>query len=194
MILCISTSCSLASVAYLDQDGSVLASDALEAPRKASEGVLQMLEKLEQRLGLRPAEAHGFVADIGPGSFTGVKVAVTLAKAFGFAFEKQVAGISSFDLISTDATVVIPNVSGRFFVREQGQEGRLQEGLPTGSFVGYGKAIEHQSFPEAKNASLKMKELKWDVPEALVALYIAEPMISVPKQAYGSLVQPGGQG
>lgn len=190
MILVISTSGPLASVAYYDAGGQLLGSASIEANRQASGAILKLLDEIERTSGLSASDARGFVADIGPGSFTGVKVGVTIVKSFGLGFDKQVAGISSFDLIATDRVVAIANVSGRFFVRHPGDEGYLQEGLPECDFVGYGKGLEKAHYPVAANAGVTVANLVWMRPEALVPLYIAEPSISTPKQAYGSLI-PG---
>lgn len=197
MILILSTSSPVASAAFFDADGRELASASMEANRQASAAILKMLQDLEQSHGLLAKDAEGFVADVGPGSFTGVKVGVTMAKTFGYAFGRKAAGISSFDLISPDRTVVVPNVAGRFFVRRPGEDGRLEQRLPDGEVIGYGPSVEPALYPSASNAGPLISGLEWLAPEALVPLYIAEPNISIPKRAYGSLVgeaKAGGQG
>ncbi|MBX3119288.1 MAG: tRNA (adenosine(37)-N6)-threonylcarbamoyltransferase complex dimerization subunit type 1 TsaB [Fimbriimonadaceae bacterium] len=194
MILSISTSSPYVSVAYLDKGGQVLAAVGAEAKRQASAAILRLLEEVEREFGLSAKTADAFIADIGPGSFTGVKVGVTMAKTFGYAFGKKVGGVSSFDLVSASQTVVIPNVAGKFFVREPGKAGALQQGLPKGSFVGYGVGVLEPWHPDAAHAGEVLKSVEWVAPEQLVALYIAEPSISAPKRAYGSLVAEGQSG
>lgn len=189
MILAVSTSCTIASAAYIDEEGKAIVCFSADAPRRASEVVLSWLDEVEKAGGPKASDAKGFVADVGPGSFTGVKVATTIVKTFGYAFGKPVAGVSSFDLISLTETVVVPNVAGRHFVRRQGEEPIMIEGLPEGSFVGYGKAIDTPIYPEAVRSASVVDTLVWIEPERLVPLYIAEPSISIPKKAYGSLVQ-----
>ncbi|MBS1717960.1 MAG: tRNA (adenosine(37)-N6)-threonylcarbamoyltransferase complex dimerization subunit type 1 TsaB [Armatimonadetes bacterium] len=173
MILVVSTSSPLVSVALLNEEG-VLAHREKIAPRQASPAVFEMLRELK----FDPATADFFVADVGPGSFTGVRVGVTIAKTLAFAVGKQACGISAFKLI-TGERIAIPVRKNEYLL----STGETVSSLPPG-ISGYGEGFADQSYPLARNASLK--DLKPLAPELLVPDYRLEPSISFPKQPYHS--------
>lgn len=184
MIVAFSSSSPVASVALIGRDGTLLASGSRQAPVGASGACIKILAELIAKTGLSLQDAEAFVADLGPGSFTGVKVGVTLAKAFAFAQSCPVGGASSFDLIAADRTVVFPSKRGEFFVRRPGAEPVRTEELPQGDFAGFGPGIEPAVFPLAERFAPLIASLKLTTPEALVPLYLIEPSISQPKKPY----------
>lgn len=189
MIAAFSTSSPQASVALIDPDGEVIAADQEWAPTGASGACLRLLAKLlgETKLDLKKIQV--FAADLGPGSFTGVKVGVTLAKTLAFANSTQAAGASSFDLIAFESIVVLPSKRGEWFVRRAGQAALRSADLPSDEFIGYGPGIEPVVYPHAMRFAALVSRLKPDVPERLVPEYLIEPSISVPKQPYRTLNQ-----
>lgn len=156
----------------------------------ASGACIQMLEKLLEDSEVSKSEISFFVADVGPGSFTGVKVAVTLAKTLAFALAAKAGAVSSFDLVSASETVVIPSRKGEWFVRVPGFAAERVNELPSGPYVGFGPGFAEDRFPDAERASQLLSEIQPIVPEALLPNYIAEPSISTPKQPYREL-RPG---
>ncbi len=182
MIVAFSTSSPVASVALLSSEGAVLAHAAREARTQASQACLEMLEELLRDRSL--AEATLFLSDLGPGSFTGVKVGLTLAKSFAFALGVSVAGASSFDLIAPDRVVVFPSKRGEFFVRQPGEPPTRTEALPPIPVVGFGPGIEPAVFPDAARFAPLLPNLQPVPPEALLPNYVLEPSISTPKVPY----------
>jgi tRNA threonylcarbamoyl adenosine modification protein YeaZ len=188
LIAVFSTSSPTASVALFDPNFQLMDSDSREAPMAASGACLSMLQRLLDRTNKNISDIEVFVADIGPGSFTGVKVAVTLAKTLAFATGKKTAGLSSFDLIAPDRPVIVPSRKGEWFLRVPGEDVRRVETLPQTEFLGYGPGISEQVFPEAGRASALLSSIEVVAPELLLPNYIAEPSISTPKRPY---VGPG---
>ncbi len=127
------------------------------------------------------AQVTHFVADTGPGSFIGARVAVTLAKTLAYAQGTKCAGVNAFDLIAPDKTVVIPNRRGEWFLRVPGQSVERVNAIP-GDAAGYGADITEQAFPHAsRSAGLSLQSVD---PELLMPTYLVEPNISTPKSPY----------
>lgn len=181
MIVAFSTSSPQASVALISPGGDVLGSAAEDAPMRASGACFRLLQQLLEEHKTNLSYTTYFVADLGPGSFTGVKVGVTIAKTLAFAQGVQAAGLDSFDLISATQTVVMPSKRGEFFVRRPGQIPIRVTDLPEEDFVGFGPGIEPQAFPHAKAFAALLDRLKPVAPEWLVPNYLIEPSISQPK-------------
>lgn len=179
MIAVFSTSSPIASVALFEGE-RLLAADHREAQGKAGAACLWMLEMLLSAQGGTLRELTGFVADVGPGGFSGTRVGVTLAKTLGFAKGVKVAGVDAFDLITSAAAVAVPVRRGTYLVREPGRAASLTMGVE-GS-VGYGPAFESPTFPLAERAI--PSRLVWIEPEALLPVYLVEPSISTPKKPF----------
>lgn len=184
MIVAFSTSCPVTSVALIAEDGAVLAHGSRVAPMAASVAAMGLLEELLAECQLSLSNATGFVADLGPGSFTGVRVGVTLAKTFAWSMGLRAAGLSSFDLIDADGTVVLPSRKGEFFIRRAGVEAVRVKELPDEPFVGFGTGPSDDVFPSAAAFARQLARLTWVAPEALLPEYLIEPSISTPKKPY----------
>lgn len=183
MIVAFSTSSPLASVALLSLEGDVLASSEEMAPMGASGASLNLLRALLANLKVDLSAGELFVSDLGPGSFTGVKVGVTLAKTLAFARGKQTAGVSSFDLIDPVGVVVVPSKRGEWFVRRPGEAAFRSTVLPDEPYSGYGVGVEPLTYPRAERfAGLALNRV---AAEVLTPSYLIEPSISVPKKGFG---------
>lgn len=165
----------------------MLASSDRHAPSAAGRAIVELLQESLRSHRLRLQEATGFVADVGPGSFIGTRVAVIMAKAYAFQFGVRCAGVSAFDLIDRSGTVIIPSRKGEFFVREPGRDPYRTTELPKTAFQGYGVAEREPTFPTASQAASLIDELEWVNPAALIPQPLVEPSISQPKASKGAL-------
>lgn len=94
MLLALETSTRLGSVAV--GDGSqVLAESVLSVRATYSETVLDEVSRLLDRVGVRVGQLDGVVVGAGPGSFTGVRIAASLAKGLCFAHDLPLFAYSS---------------------------------------------------------------------------------------------------
>ena len=183
MIVAFSTSSPWASVAFISNEGEVLWSETVKAPRAASGHCLEMLKRAEESKGLSLADADLFLADMGPGSFTGVRVGIILAKTFGWLYGKQCAGADSFDLVSATGVVVLPSKKNEWFVRISGETPVRTTELPATEFTGYGFEGDEQP-PSAERFAQILSQLKPVPAEAFVPAYLIDPSISTPKKPY----------
>jgi tRNA threonylcarbamoyladenosine biosynthesis protein TsaB len=181
----LSTSSPRAAVAILD-GGSVLAFGGELAPRQAEAALFRVLARALDEAGLTLPEVEGFIADIGPGSFTGVRVGVTVAKTLAWAQGVKVAGISSFDLIS-DGAVAVPSRRNLYLLRAEAEASPTEvraEAMGTIGLKGYGSAFVEQQYPDPRRAALHLNTLTWLAPEELLPWYVLEPGISSPKTPF----------
>ncbi len=99
-ILSLSTAeqgCSLAMVEGL----SLIYEEFWTTKLTHSRRLLKMIEyMLENRSGVKLNDVDGFVVAGGPGSFTGLRIGISVIKGFSYAMDKPVAGVSSLDGIA----------------------------------------------------------------------------------------------
>lgn len=93
-LLAITTSGPIASAALLQDDGLVCQSLG-EQGRTHSETLMPLVEKLLHAKGLTVRDMDAFAVDVGPGSFTGVRIGVCAANAMAFAHGKLVIPVNS---------------------------------------------------------------------------------------------------
>lgn len=180
MTIAFSSSSPIASVALIDGEGSVICERSEEARQNASGVLLDMLDGLLGESGRSLEDARLFASDLGPGSFTGVRVGVTVCKTMAYACGVRVVGADAFDLIDPRRPVAIPSRRGEHFLRLPGRRPAVTLDLPDG-VVGYGPVFESPRHPSAKAFAALLLTLQATDPERLVPLYLAEPSISTPK-------------
>ena len=183
MIFAFSTSSRLASVAVFRPSGETLWSGELDAPQSAGSACFQLLETALSETGASVQEGTLFVADVGPGSFTGVRVGIVLAKTLGFLYGTPCAGIDAFDLIDSAKTVCLPLKRGEFFVRHPGEAAHTATEPPPDA-VGYGPGVELQTYPLAVRGGPLLARLIAVSAQELVPRYLVEPSISLPKRPF----------
>jgi len=67
--------------------------------RNQSKELLPKIDKLLKSQKIVKEKIKGVVVNLGPGSFTGLRVGVIVANGFGFGFKIPVLGMSEFDVI-----------------------------------------------------------------------------------------------
>ncbi|HVT12015.1 MAG TPA: tRNA (adenosine(37)-N6)-threonylcarbamoyltransferase complex dimerization subunit type 1 TsaB [Fimbriimonadaceae bacterium] len=186
MIAAFSTSSPMASVALFRPDMSEWIGYEEPAAQAASGACLHMLLQCLFEWDATLRDVTFFLADLGPGSFTGVRVGVTLAKMLAFVNGVQAGGVDAFDLIDPAGTAVLPCRRGEWFIRVPGEPPYRSPDLPMASYRGYGGNICEPVYPRASRFALLRSHPVPLPAEALVPRYLIEPSISLPKKPYGA--------
>jgi len=100
-ILAIETSTEHCSVA-LRQQGKTLTLSEL-AGQRHSEILLAMIERVLKEAGCRLQDLDGIAFGAGPGSFTGVRIAASVAQGLAFGLEKPVMPVCTLEALAEDA-------------------------------------------------------------------------------------------
>lgn len=107
LILAFDTATDVATSALV-WDGEVLGE---LASRPVS--VLEDVDALLRRGGVRPAQIEGIVVGTGPGSFTGVRMGLATARALALALDAPVAGVSTLKALAAGAPGALAVVDAR---------------------------------------------------------------------------------
>jgi len=114
LILGIDTSTSILDIAVIDGVGNILASVVSDNEKTHSERALPAVDNVLKKANLSINDIDIFAACIGPGSYTGVRIGVSIAKGLALAAGKTYKTISSFDLMAHGKSgLIIPIIDAR---------------------------------------------------------------------------------
>ncbi len=128
--LLLATSGPHAEVGLVDADGRVEVAPLIEG-RTRGRDVLPAIAGLLEATGATPAALRAVVVDVGPGSFTGVRVGVTTAKTLAWSLELPLVGVLSLDVLAAAASVEAPCVALRDAGRRRAYAARYEGGERT---------------------------------------------------------------
>jgi tRNA threonylcarbamoyladenosine biosynthesis protein TsaB len=100
--LAIETSGRSGSVALVDA-GRVVAEESFSADMKHAAGVIAVIDRLTGAHGWRPKDLDEVYVSAGPGSFTGLRVGVTVAKTLAFALGCRLVAVPSTAVLARNA-------------------------------------------------------------------------------------------
>lgn len=122
-ILAVDTSTMISSVAVLEDD-HIIGDFSISQSKTHSEQLLPMIGDMLDRLGMKLSDIDVFSVAIGPGSFTGLRIGVSVVKTMAQVLNKPIIGISTLEamahgIYSSDVIVPIIDARGnRIFVGE----------------------------------------------------------------------------
>jgi tRNA threonylcarbamoyladenosine biosynthesis protein TsaB len=98
-VLAIDTSNLVMGISVLDE-GKVLGEYITNLKKNHSIRVMPAIEEVLNETGVKPAELDRIVVAKGPGSYTGVRIGVTIAKTLAWTLKKDLVGISSLEVLA----------------------------------------------------------------------------------------------
>ena len=110
LLLAVDTCDARGSVALL-RDGRLLQQRIHDTPEDYSSWLLPSINQLLHSAGVTLADLQVCAAATGPGSFTGVRVGLTTAKAWSEVFSFPIAAVSRLDALSTYSSGKAPVVA-----------------------------------------------------------------------------------
>lgn len=113
-VLAIDTSNKMLSVGIV-KDGVVLAEHIEETKNNHSSKLMPAIQQAFSEWGKTPSEIDLIAVAHGPGSYTGVRIGVTVAKTLAWTLGKPLVGVSSLEVIARNASdgVVVPLFDAR---------------------------------------------------------------------------------
>ena len=104
-ILCVDTSTEACSVAVLKQMGNeqVIFNRFMLAPREHTTKILPTVESVLSEADLSVSDLDIVAYGRGPGSFTGVRIGISIAQGLAFGIEKPMVGVSTLQAMAQQA-------------------------------------------------------------------------------------------
>lgn len=181
MTLAITTSSPSISVALLGVTGQVLGSRSRVSTGTASETLAVFTSELLDACGASARDLRLIAVDIGPGSYTGLRVGVVFAKSLAWSLKIPVVGIEAFDLISDGLPVAIPFKKSHWIVRDPGGAPQIVTAIDESEYVGYGAAFQNEEWPKVDRFSVLIGKATPQDATTLMPFYATEPSVSIPK-------------
>jgi tRNA threonylcarbamoyl adenosine modification protein YeaZ len=97
MILAIESASTDLSLAVAGPDGAALGTDAWSSDHRQAHELLPRALELLARSGLALSDCRTVAVGLGPGSFTGLRVGLSIAKGIAFSLEVPIVGIPSLE-------------------------------------------------------------------------------------------------
>jgi tRNA threonylcarbamoyladenosine biosynthesis protein TsaB len=191
-LLAIDTSADRAGLALFD--GSALTELTWPAARLQTIQVPRRIAELLADAGVTPAELGGVAVAIGPGTFTGLRVGLSLAKGFALAGNLPIVGVRTLEATAWPwagagraVIAALPAGRGRLVWQRFGRDGAEIDGPVNGTPADLLDAIENES----AEIDAIVGELPADLREALAAAPV--PVIAEPGLAsrIGAVAQLG---
>ncbi|KLI75914.1 MULTISPECIES: tRNA (adenosine(37)-N6)-threonylcarbamoyltransferase complex dimerization subunit type 1 TsaB [Lacticaseibacillus] len=115
-LLALDTSNEAMSVAVLDND-RLLAQTTINHERTHSEQLLPTIDDLVAASGLQPEDLDKIIVADGPGSYTGIRIAVTTGKTLAYTLNIALVGVSSLEVLAANITdtkaMIVPIMNAR---------------------------------------------------------------------------------
>lgn len=99
LVIGIDTSTDVGGIGLV-QDGRLVAEYTLTVRRTHSELVMASVDTVLRDVGALPRDLAGVCAATGPGSFTGLRIAITTAQVMGYSLGIQVVGVPTLDAMA----------------------------------------------------------------------------------------------
>ena len=161
--LLIDTACHDRIVAVLEDD-QILAFKQELNDHTLSSSMVPMIQETLEEAKIEPSDIDTIYIVTGPGSFTGIRVGVTIAKTYAWALSKKIVPLSELELLATTPFVgdyIIPYIDAR---RDYGY---------TGIYDHTGKVI-------MKDSHISRENLLKTIPENKKVVFVSNDEIDVP--------------
>ena len=121
MVLGIETATAVCAAALVDDD-VVRAERRYEIPQAHSEKLMECVDDCLKSAGLNLSSIDGIAISIGPGSFTGLRIGLSVAKGLAFATGKPLVGVPTLEALAMEAVrkgivepddVIVPMIDAR---------------------------------------------------------------------------------
>lgn len=123
----------------IENNGLLIGFTSFEAWQQQSEFMVPEIDKLMTKLNIKKEDLSKIVCSIGPGSYTGVRIALTIAKTISLALSTPIYPVSSLRVLKDNDKPSICVINARsnrsYFGVYQGNETIIEDTIKTNDEV-----------------------------------------------------------
>jgi tRNA threonylcarbamoyladenosine biosynthesis protein TsaB len=145
--------------------------------------VLEDIDALLRRGGVRDSQLEGIVVGVGPGSFTGLRMGIAIARTLAFSLDIPLAGVATLDALAAGAPGAVPVIDARrreVFALVGGEPAVLPPAeVPVErgrTFVGDG-AVRYRELLEAAGGAVPPDDSELHLPRARFHVQLARDFV-----------------
>ncbi len=121
----------------------------------SSDAVMKDIDDLFKSCNITLDDIDTICVNIGPGSFTGLRVAIAIAKAFNILHDKKFQVFSTFDYIESEKTKVFSAFSNYVYIKDSNDMDCVQiDSLKEGKYI----TAEESTFEKLKALNLDVEK------------------------------------
>lgn len=102
LVLGIDTSTKVGSVALFDEKKGLLAELVINVKTNHSDTIMNAIDYIMNMTGTKVEEINRIAVTLGPGSFTGIRIGIAIAKAMVFGKSTDIVAINTLDLLAAE--------------------------------------------------------------------------------------------
>lgn len=146
--------------------------------------VLEDVDALLRRGGVRDSQLEGIVVGIGPGSFTGLRMGMATARALAFSLGLGLAGVSTLDALAAGSPGATPVIDARRREVFALLDGRAVVAAPTELLIEAGRtyvgdgAVRYRDVIERAGGVVPPDESELHVPRARFHVALAGDFVA----------------
>lgn len=125
MILAIKTATGVAELRLLEENGQTAAEADWPADRNLADGLLDHIAAMVKKEGLVFSDLTGLVVFKGPGSFTGLRIGITVMNTLSYALGIPIVGTDTNDWQKKGLRLLRQGDNHRLVMPEYGAEARI---------------------------------------------------------------------
>ncbi|HET8690087.1 MAG TPA: tRNA (adenosine(37)-N6)-threonylcarbamoyltransferase complex dimerization subunit type 1 TsaB [Candidatus Saccharimonadales bacterium] len=125
MILGIKTATGVAELRLLEENGQTAAEADWPADRNLADGLLDHITRMIKKEGLVFGDLTGLVVFKGPGSFTGLRIGITVMNTLSYALDIPIVGTDSNDWQKKGLHALKQGRNDKLVLPEYGAEARI---------------------------------------------------------------------
>lgn len=110
------------------KDGKIVAEVVQNIKLTHSVGAMPAIEEVMKKAGIEASQIDAIAVSKGPGSYTGVRIGVTLAKTLAWSMQKPLVGVSSLKVLAANARLTNELICALFDARRQNVYAGVYEG------------------------------------------------------------------
>src|SRR5258706_14324961 len=95
-------SATVVCAAAIIENGCVRSERTLIAPRIHSEKIISLIDESLDDANITPTELEGVAVSIGPGSFTGLRIGLSVAKGLAYALDKPIVAVPTLEALAAN--------------------------------------------------------------------------------------------
>ena len=115
-VLAIETATAVCGAAVIRGGGGVMGEARVESPHVHSEQLISLVDAALRGAGLESGGIDGIAVSVGPGSFTGLRIGLSVAKGLAYAWNKPLVPVFTLEALAMAAVQQSLAVSGSLIV------------------------------------------------------------------------------